>query len=95
MRLFGIGALVAGSIAAVAALLAAAVLIGPLLFWLAWTSYNGLSVFSTADASGPFRRIILSATCTTLQGQVQEEPLREILFNLSNVLSDPGICPKA
>jgi hypothetical protein len=65
-----------------------------LLFWLAWTSYNGLSVFSTADASGPFRRIILSATCTTLQGQVQEEPAKEILFNLSDVLSDPGLCPK-
>jgi phospholipid/cholesterol/gamma-HCH transport system substrate-binding protein len=65
-----------------------------LLFWLAWTSYNGLSVFSTADASGPFRRIVLSATCTTLQGQVQEEPAREILFNLSDVLSDPGVCPK-
>jgi hypothetical protein len=36
VKLFGIGALVAGSIAAVAALLAAAVLIGPILFWLAW-----------------------------------------------------------
>jgi phospholipid/cholesterol/gamma-HCH transport system substrate-binding protein len=65
-----------------------------LLFWLAWTSQNGLSVFSTADASGPFRRIILSATCTTFLGQVQDEPAREILFKLTNVLSDPGICPK-
>jgi phospholipid/cholesterol/gamma-HCH transport system substrate-binding protein len=64
------------------------------LFWLAWTSQNGLSVFSTADASGPFRRIILSATCTTFLGQVQEEPAREILFNLTDLLSDPGICPK-
>jgi hypothetical protein len=36
MKVFGIGALVAGSIAAVAALLAATVLIGPFLFWLAW-----------------------------------------------------------
>ncbi len=36
MRAFGIGALVAGSIAVVAALLAATVLIGPILFWLAW-----------------------------------------------------------
>jgi hypothetical protein len=36
VRLFGIGALVAGSIAAVVALLALAVLIGPILFWLAW-----------------------------------------------------------
>ena len=65
-----------------------------LLFWLAWTSYNGVSVFSTSDATGPFRRIILSATCTTLQGQVQEEPAKEILFNLADVLSDPGLCPK-
>jgi phospholipid/cholesterol/gamma-HCH transport system substrate-binding protein len=64
------------------------------LFWLAWTTQNGISVFSTADASGPFRRIILSATCTTIQSQVQDEPAREILFNLADVLSDPGLCPK-
>ena len=36
MRVFGIGALVAGSIAAVTALLLATALIGPILFWLAW-----------------------------------------------------------
>jgi hypothetical protein len=39
MRFFGIGALVAGSIAAVVGLLAATVLLGPILFWVAW---NGL-----------------------------------------------------
>jgi hypothetical protein len=36
MRAFGIGALVVGSIAVVAGLLVATVLIGPILFWLAW-----------------------------------------------------------
>ncbi len=36
MRAFGIGALVAGSVVVVLALLAATVLIGPILFWLAW-----------------------------------------------------------
>ena len=36
MRAFGIGALVAGSIAVVAGLLLATLLIGPILFWLAW-----------------------------------------------------------
>ncbi len=36
MRLFGIGAVVAGSIAVVTTLLLATVLIGPILFWLAW-----------------------------------------------------------
>jgi hypothetical protein len=40
MRAFGIGALVAGSIAVVAGLLLATVLIGPLLFWLAWNVLN-------------------------------------------------------
>jgi hypothetical protein len=36
VRAFGIGALIAGSIAVVCGLLAATVLIGPVLFWLAW-----------------------------------------------------------
>src|SRR5437867_9810557 len=36
MRMFGIGALVVGSIAVVAGLLVATVLFGPILFWLAW-----------------------------------------------------------
>jgi hypothetical protein len=36
LRRFGIGALFAGSVAAVAGLLAATVLLGPILFWLAW-----------------------------------------------------------
>jgi hypothetical protein len=36
VRSFGIGALVAGSIAVMVALLTATVLIGPILFWIAW-----------------------------------------------------------
>jgi hypothetical protein len=36
VKAFGIGALVAGSIAVVVGLLAATLLIGPILFWLAW-----------------------------------------------------------
>ena len=36
MKLFAIGALIAGSIAVMAALLAATVLLGPILFWIAW-----------------------------------------------------------
>jgi phospholipid/cholesterol/gamma-HCH transport system substrate-binding protein len=66
-----------------------------LLFWLAWTSQNGASVFSTADASGPFRRIILSATCSTWLGAIQQEPAQEIIYNLTDALNDPGICPKS
>jgi hypothetical protein len=36
LRIFGIGALVAGGLALAVAALAAAILVGPLLFWLAW-----------------------------------------------------------
>ena len=36
MKIFGIGALVAGSVAVLAGLLVATVLIGPIVFWIAW-----------------------------------------------------------
>lgn len=36
LRVFGIGALVAGGVAVALAAVAAAVVVGPLLFWLAW-----------------------------------------------------------
>jgi hypothetical protein len=36
LRVFGIGALVAGGLAVALAALVAAILFGPLLFWLAW-----------------------------------------------------------
>ncbi len=36
LRVLGIGALVAGGLAVALAALAAAILLGPLLFWLAW-----------------------------------------------------------
>jgi hypothetical protein len=40
VRAFGIGALVVGSIAAVAALFAAMVLFGPIIFWIAWNKLD-------------------------------------------------------
>jgi phospholipid/cholesterol/gamma-HCH transport system substrate-binding protein len=30
-----------------------------LLYWLAWTAQNGVSLFNTADAQGPWRRVTL------------------------------------
>ncbi len=64
-----------------------------LLFWLAWVAQNGSSIFSTGDASGPYRRIILQATCSTLKGLSTEEPASEILMGVTDLLSDPGLCP--
>jgi hypothetical protein len=40
VKSFGIGALIAGSIAVVVGLLVATVLLGPILFWLAWNVLN-------------------------------------------------------
>ena len=40
MKAFGIGALVVGSIAAVAALFAATLLFGPIIFWIAWNKLD-------------------------------------------------------
>jgi hypothetical protein len=40
LRIFGIGALVAGGLTIVLAALAAATLLGPLVFWFAWNVLN-------------------------------------------------------
>jgi len=40
LRILGIGALVAGGIAVALAALAAVLLLGPLVFWLAWNVLN-------------------------------------------------------
>jgi hypothetical protein len=38
------------------------------MYWLAWVAQNTVSVFSTADAQGPFRRASLGGvSCGTLQ----------------------------
>jgi phospholipid/cholesterol/gamma-HCH transport system substrate-binding protein len=64
-----------------------------LLFWLAWVSQNSNSVFSTADASGPFRRLVLTATCSTYKSLVDEDPTFESLAGLTDLLSDTDLCP--
>ena len=40
LRIFGIGALVAGGLAVALAALIAAILVGPLIFWVAWNVLN-------------------------------------------------------
>jgi phospholipid/cholesterol/gamma-HCH transport system substrate-binding protein len=62
-----------------------------LLFWLAWVSHNSNSMFNTADASGPFRRFIILATCTTYQDVLnQYEDMKTLVADL---LIDTGVCP--
>jgi hypothetical protein len=49
-----------------------------LLYWLAWTAQNGVSLFNTADAQGPWRRVTI---CGVDAAQLQ--PL--IAFTLGQV----------
>src|SRR5918999_4388199 len=63
-----------------------------LLFWLGWVSHNSNSLFSTSDAQGPIRRIILGVTCTVAQDIVREEPARELIENFTPILADSGLC---
>ena len=65
------------------------------LFWAAWTAQNGNSLLSTADASGPFRKVFVQATCASLfETFVSEEPALGGLLNLNDVLADASICPE-
>ena len=69
-----------------------------ILHWLAWVSHNSNSLFSTADASGPFRRITLVATCTTYKSYVEQvelalRPLFVDVLGIQSLLGATGLCP--
>ena len=66
-----------------------------LLFWLGWVAHNTNSLFSTGDASGPFRRISATASCSTFQGLVNQEPAAGAILNLNQLLADQGLCPSS
>jgi phospholipid/cholesterol/gamma-HCH transport system substrate-binding protein len=58
------------------------------LYWLAWTAQNTVSLFSTSDAQGPFRRIFLGGVnCNTFTGEGVPQPI-------SDALGDAGVCAK-
>jgi phospholipid/cholesterol/gamma-HCH transport system substrate-binding protein len=66
------------------------------LHWLAWVANNAVSVFSTSDAMGPYRRFIAIASCSTIDGVVNGAPapeLAEALLGVTDLLNDPGLCP--
>src|SRR3712207_1622538 len=57
------------------------------LYWLAWTSHNGLNLQNIDDANGPMRPLFLTGTCATLTSLVANEPELEFLMGLSPVLA--------
>jgi hypothetical protein len=68
-----------------------------LLFWLGWVAHNTTSMFQTSDASGPYRRFIILATCTTYQQVLLDNgaaaPLIEDALGVKDLLADTGLCP--
>jgi phospholipid/cholesterol/gamma-HCH transport system substrate-binding protein len=56
------------------------------LYWLAWTAQNGVSVFSSADAQGVFRRI-------TLCGLSPNDELQRIADATAVLLANPTLAP--
>ena len=68
-----------------------------MLFWLGWIGHNTNALFQTADASGPFRRAILLASCSTYQGLIDQYgsslPLIKDVLGINSLLSDATLCP--
>jgi phospholipid/cholesterol/gamma-HCH transport system substrate-binding protein len=70
------------------------------LYWLAWTAQNGVSLFNTADAQGPWRRLtICGVSPATVQGllalvlsrvQVEDPALAEQLAGGPGGVIQPG-----
>jgi phospholipid/cholesterol/gamma-HCH transport system substrate-binding protein len=58
------------------------------LYWLAWTAQNTVSLFSTSDAQGPFRRIFIrGVNCNTFTAE-------GLPAQVSGLLGDAGVCAK-
>ena len=61
------------------------------LYWLAWTANNGVSTFSTSDASGPFRRAGSFFSCSSLAAIVNVEgQLAPVAFGLGLLRDTAG-----
>ena len=63
------------------------------LFWLGWVAQNTVSLFSTSDASGPFRRGQFAAGCDTIRELVRTQPIAEQVLGVTDLLSDAALCP--
>jgi phospholipid/cholesterol/gamma-HCH transport system substrate-binding protein len=55
------------------------------LYWLAWTAQNGVSLFNTADAQGPWRRV----TICGVPGVILQSLIGSVLESVSS--TDPGL----
>ena len=62
-----------------------------------WVAHNSNLVFSTGDAKGPYRRILLNATCSTYRELLAQlgaaGPAAATMLGIQNLLADADLCP--
>jgi phospholipid/cholesterol/gamma-HCH transport system substrate-binding protein len=65
------------------------------LWWLAWVDHNARSLFSSQDANGDFRNLFLQMSCASA-AQIANSTagVGEVLYNLTPILTNAGLCPK-
>jgi phospholipid/cholesterol/gamma-HCH transport system substrate-binding protein len=62
------------------------------LYWLGWLGHVGNSTFQAQDAHGLYRRIYLTASCTTITSTLAATPLQALITGLGQFLP-PNACP--
>jgi phospholipid/cholesterol/gamma-HCH transport system substrate-binding protein len=62
------------------------------LYWVAWIAQNTNSLFSTSDASGPFRRALFGTSCDLIRAEVAMEPALGPLLGFTDLLAPTGLC---
>ena len=62
------------------------------LFWVGWVAQNTVSIFSTADAQGPFRRAYFGTTCDLVREEVAHTPAAGVLLGFNELLAPTGLC---
>ena len=62
------------------------------LFWIAWVAHQAKTVFSTADAHGPFRPSLVAMSCQTARSLAAGQPGAEFFLALTPILANPAVC---
>jgi phospholipid/cholesterol/gamma-HCH transport system substrate-binding protein len=63
------------------------------LYWLAWAAHNGTSLFSTADAQGPFRRVTICGVPASVLTGIVGGVVNDVGASnpaLHDILTNPG-----
>jgi hypothetical protein len=55
-------------------------------------AHQSANLFATADAHGPFRPSLVSASCQTFRTLVNDQPELEFQMNLTPILTNPELC---